>query len=333
MKFSAALSILALGVVQAKIQEAEKLEKTFERVLGKENRDLHSCCTWVCEEPAPAPEPEPAYRSKGMMNSGYGTGSYRSKGMMGGSGYYDDDGYSYGSYGRRTEEQGKEEQNGRKLPYVDEMDPNCALDCSSCEDDAYPYDGYQCFPTMSNGCKCMCCGSLPPPVVTEPEPEPEPVYSYRSKAMMMGYSRRTKETPDQRERALPGKGYGGGSYVGPSISCECACDPAAPKSGPGSNKSGGYSMKSGGSKQSGGSGSYYSMQSGGSGSYYSMQSGGSESDDSMQSGGSGYSYSESDDSMQSGSSESDDSMKSGGSAGSGGSVKSGNVKGSYSYDY
>jgi hypothetical protein len=83
----------------------------------------------------------------------------------------------------------------------------------------------------------------------EPEPEPEPcVYrskammmggyydddgadcGYRSKAMMMGGSRRAKETPQQGERALPGKGGYGfeGYYMGPSISCDCECDPPSP---------------------------------------------------------------------------------------------------------
>jgi hypothetical protein len=235
MKFSAGLSILALGLAQAKVQEAQQLEKSFERALGEAKRDLHECCTWVCEEPEP--EPEYYYRSKAMMKSG--SGSY---------------------YSRRANEVAGE--HGRKLWYEYE-ESNCSWDCSSCEEPDYDMGGYMCLPTVTSpdDCECTCCGFLP-----EPEPEPEPCY-YRSKAMMMGgswydddgedcgyyrskgmmgYSRRTKETTAQQgERALPGKGWGGG-WGG--ITCSCECDvpeyrsKAMMKSGSGSMKS---SMASG----------------------------------------------------------------------------------------
>jgi hypothetical protein len=231
MKFSAVLSILALGGrAQAKVhQEAEQLEKSFERAVGEAKRDLHECCEWVC----PEPEPEYYYRSKAMMMSGSGYGSY---------------------YGRRANEAAvtKVDEQGRKLWYAHESD--CSWDCSACEEPDYDYDGYMCFPTVTtpDDCECTCCGFLP-----EPEEPEEPCY-YRSKAMMMGgswydddgvecgyrskgmmgYSRRTKETA-QGKRALPGKGWGGG-WGGLTCNCECDVPEARSKgmmSGSGSMKS------------------------------------------------------------------------------------------------
>jgi hypothetical protein len=218
MKTIIALSMLAFSAANVDMLESES------------QRDLHSCCEWVC------PSDSYSYRSKGMMK---GSGSKKS-----GSGSY---GSYYGSgYYRRTEEHDQEEAvdepNDRELYYGKPVYPpmppppsKCYWDCSSCGPapgpPSWPGHGYQCFPTMTSpsACDCTCCGIIPP------EPEPEPC-SYRSKAMMMGGSRRLmmggsgsgydddcrRRTAEQGERALPGKGWGGG--WGPSIMCECDCD-------------------------------------------------------------------------------------------------------------
>jgi hypothetical protein len=243
MKISAALSLLALGLAGA------SSEKSFELAVGGQ-RELHSCCEWVCAE-EPEPEPEPCY--------------YRSKAMMMGGSYYDDDGNDCGyrskammmGGSRRTKETGDRELYGKGYPmpgypYPPMPEPECYWDCSGCEPvgppgpPVWPGPGYQCFPTVTtpDDCECTCCGVLPSPPEPEPEPEPEPCYyrskammmggsyygddcydGYRSKAMMMGGSRRAKETTvEQGERALPGKGWG----PGPGIMCECDCDVPEP---------------------------------------------------------------------------------------------------------
>jgi hypothetical protein len=91
MKTIVALSILAFSA--ANLNVADMLESEFQR-------DLHSCCEWVC------PSDSYSYRSKGMM-SGSGSKKSGSGSKKSGSGSY---GSYYGSgYYRRTEEHEKEE--------------------------------------------------------------------------------------------------------------------------------------------------------------------------------------------------------------------------------